>query len=63
MQVEFFDSPIVTTIEPLTVFYPAENYHADYYLRNPAQPYCHFVVKPKVDKVKKLFSDKLKTHH
>ena len=56
-----FDSPIVTAIEPVTIFYPAENYHSDYYLRNPAQSYCHFVVKPKVDKVKKLFSDKLKT--
>lgn len=55
-----FDAPIVTTIEPLTVFYPAENYHNNYYKNNPAQPYCYYVIKPKVDKLKKVFADKLK---
>ncbi|MEP6596771.1 MAG: peptide-methionine (S)-S-oxide reductase MsrA [Ginsengibacter sp.] len=55
-----FESPIVTTIEAFTNFYPAENYHKDYYKNNSAQPYCHFVIKPKMDKLKKVFSDKLK---
>lgn len=55
-----FDGPIVTTIEPLTVFYPAEDYHANYYNRNKSQSYCHFVIKPKIEKLHKLFADKLK---
>src|SRR6185312_11844627 len=55
-----FDAPIVTTIEPFTVFYPAENYHSNYYNRNPSQPYCYYVIKPKVEKLGKVFADKLK---
>ncbi len=55
-----FDSPIVTEISHFTNFYPAENYHQDYYNQNGSQPYCQFVVKPKVDKLKKYFSEKLK---
>lgn len=55
-----FDKPIVTSIEPFKVFWPAENYHTDYYLNNPAQSYCYFVIKPKMDKLKKVFSHKLK---
>ncbi|MCE7056020.1 peptide-methionine (S)-S-oxide reductase MsrA [Algoriphagus sp. AGSA1] len=55
-----FDSPIVTEITHFTNFYPAENYHQDYYNQNGTQPYCQFVVKPKVDKLKKYFSEKLK---
>lgn len=55
-----FSKPIVTTLEPLTVFYPAENYHQDYYLQNGIAPYCQFVVRPKVEKFKKEFSNKLK---
>ena len=55
-----FDAPIVTSIEPFTVFYPAENYHDNYYNRNPSQPYCYYVIKPKVEKLKKLFAEKLK---
>ena len=55
-----FDKPIVTTIEPLTVFYPAEDNHSNYYKTHPSQSYCHFVIKPKVDKLHKLFADKLK---
>ncbi|MEP7166113.1 MAG: peptide-methionine (S)-S-oxide reductase MsrA [Ferruginibacter sp.] len=54
-----FGKPIVTTLEPLTVFYPAENYHHDYYLQNGIAPYCQFVVRPKVEKFKKEFSGKL----
>ncbi|MDB5223013.1 MAG: msrA [Chitinophagaceae bacterium] len=55
-----FDKPIVTEIEPFTIFYPAENYHQDYYNNNGAQPYCSYVIKPKVEKFKKVFKDKLK---
>lgn len=55
-----FDTPIVTTIEPFTVFYPAENYHSNYYLNHPSQSYCYYVIKPKMDKLKKVFSHKLK---
>lgn len=45
-----FASPIVTQIEPATAFWPAEAYHQDYFARNPYQPYCAFVVAPKVKK-------------
>lgn len=55
-----FGDPIVTEISAFTNFYPAENYHQDYFNQNGAQPYCQFVVKPKVDKLKKFFSDRLK---
>ncbi len=55
-----FGKPIVTTLEPFTKFYPAENYHQDYYIQNSIAPYCQFVVKPKLEKFKKLFIDKLK---
>ena len=56
-----FSKPIVTTLEPLTKFYPAENYHQDYYLQNGVAPYCQFVVKPKVEKFKKEFSSRLRS--
>ncbi len=55
-----FSKPIVTTLEPFTLFYQAENYHQDYYLQNGIAPYCQFVVKPKVEKFKKSFSGMLK---
>jgi len=55
-----YTNPIVTEIEALDKFYRAENYHDDYYKNNPDQGYCRFVIKPKVDKVKKVFKDKLK---
>ncbi|MBC8353399.1 MAG: peptide-methionine (S)-S-oxide reductase MsrA [Planctomycetes bacterium] len=55
-----FRAPIVTEITAATIFYKAENYHQDYYALNPYQGYCAFVVKPKVDKVRKVFKDKLK---
>lgn len=51
-----FRSPIVTSIEPFTVFYPAENYHDDYYNRNSQAPYCQFVIRPKVEKFLKMSS-------
>ena len=55
-----FDKPIVTTIEPFVEFFPAEPEHLDYYNRHPDQAYCHFVVRPKVQKLQKYFADKLK---
>ena len=55
-----FDNPIVTTLEPFTVFYPAEAYHQNYYRNNTSQGYCQFVIRPKVEKFEKVFKDKLK---
>ncbi|HNP19294.1 MAG TPA: peptide-methionine (S)-S-oxide reductase MsrA [Fulvivirga sp.] len=54
-----FDNPVVTEISPASAFYVAEEAHQNYYNQNSNQPYCSFVVKPKVDKVKKLFAEKL----
>lgn len=55
-----FDRPIVTEITPFSNFYPAENYHQDYFNLNGMQPYCQFVIRPKVEKLKKYFKEKLK---
>ena len=55
-----WDDPIVTQIEPLDVFYPAEDYHRDYFERNPNQGYCSIVIAPKVAKARKQYLDKLK---
>jgi peptide-methionine (S)-S-oxide reductase len=52
--------PIATTVEPLTVFYPAEDYHSDYFAKNPGQGYCRAVVAPKVQKARKTFAALLK---
>lgn len=57
-----FDAPIVTTFEPFTRFYKAENYHQNYYNENGSEPYCQFVIRPKVEKFKKVFKDKLRRH-
>jgi peptide-methionine (S)-S-oxide reductase len=54
-----WDDPIVTTVEPLGTFYPAEAYHDNYFERNPGNPYCAVVVAPKVSKARKLFFEKL----
>ena len=54
-----YSDPIVTEIEPLDTFYPAEDYHQDYFARNPAQPYCQAVIAPKVSKLRALYLDKL----
>jgi len=51
--------PIVTQIVPLTTFYPAEQYHQDYYANNAAQPYCQIVIAPKVAKFRKKYLDRL----
>ena len=56
-----FDKPIVTEITPFTKFYPAEDYHQQYFENNEgANPYCKIVIRPKVDKFRKVFKDKLK---
>jgi peptide-methionine (S)-S-oxide reductase len=55
-----FPSPIVTVVEPASAFYPAEDYHQQYFENNPNQPYCTFVVSPKVQKFRKKFGDRLK---
>ncbi len=55
-----WDQPIVTEVLPAPVFYPAEDYHRDYFMRNPQQPYCQVVVAPKVAKLRARFSGKLK---
>lgn len=47
---QIFSAPIVTEIVPAETFYPAEHYHVNYYKRNPNQPYCAVVIKPKLDK-------------
>jgi peptide-methionine (S)-S-oxide reductase len=54
-----WDQPIVTEISPLPTFYAAEEYHRDYFRLNPSQGYCQFVIRPKMDKFRKAFSDKL----
>jgi peptide-methionine (S)-S-oxide reductase len=55
-----YSAPVVTEISPFTKFYKAEDYHQNYYNENGSQPYCVFVVKPKLDKFKKVFKDKIK---
>ena len=57
---KLWDEPVVTELKPLEAFYPAEEYHRDYYRRNPNQGYCRAVIAPKVAKVRKLYFDKLK---
>ena len=54
------DTPIVTEIRPVEPFYIAENYHQNYFRYNSNQPYCRLVISPKIDKLKKHFSDRLK---
>lgn len=55
-----WEKPIVTEISPLINFYKAEEYHKNYFERNPENMYCQSVVRPKVEKFKKVFSNKLK---
>lgn len=55
-----FNDPIVTEITPYTVFYKAEDYHQNYYNLNGNVPYCNIVIKPKLEKFKKVFAEKLK---
>ena len=55
-----WDKPIVTLVEPLINYYPAEDYHNNYFALNPENPYCNAVVRPKVEKFRKVFSSRLK---
>ncbi len=55
-----FDRKIVTEVTPFAVFYPAEDYHDNFYARNKTQPYCAAVIPPKLKKLEKYFEDKLK---
>src|SRR6266511_369808 len=55
-----WDDPIVTEVVPFEAFYPAEEYHRDYYRRNPNQGYCRVVIAPKVAKVRKAYFEKLR---
>jgi peptide-methionine (S)-S-oxide reductase len=55
-----YDAPIVTEVTPFEKFWPAENYHQEYFLNNPSQPYCTAVVAPKVRKFRAKFADRLK---
>ncbi|NNF81809.1 MAG: peptide-methionine (S)-S-oxide reductase MsrA [Flavobacteriaceae bacterium] len=57
---QYYDDPIVTEVSALDVFYEAEDYHQNYYRENPNQGYCNFVITPKLNKLRKLYSDKLK---
>lgn len=53
------DAPIVTEVKPLEVFYPAEAYHQDYYRQHRSQPYCAFVISPKLAKFRKRFASRI----
>lgn len=55
-----WDDPIVTEISPVQEFYLAEDYHQDYFRKNPYQGYCQFVIGPKMEKFRKVFSESLK---
>ena len=55
-----WDNPVITEISASSNFYPAENYHQDYFNKNSNQPYCSFVIRPKQEKFKKAFKNKLK---
>ncbi|KKO45585.1 methionine sulfoxide reductase A [Arsukibacterium ikkense] len=57
---QLFDQPIVTEISPASTFYPAEDYHQGYFLQNPQQGYCQFIVAPKMAKFRQLFSQLMK---
>lgn len=55
-----YDKPIVTEVSPFTKFYKAEDYHQDYYNQNKSEPYCQYVIQPKLEKFRKVFKEKLK---
>jgi len=55
-----WDDPIVTEVVPFETFYPAEDYHQEYYRRNSYQPYCQMVIAPKVAKFRKMYLERLK---
>ena len=55
--------PVVTVVMPLEVFYPAEEYHHNYFARNPEQGYCQIIIKPKLTKLRTIYSKLLKNEH
>jgi len=55
-----WSAPVVTEIVPFKAFYKAEDYHQEYYKANPEQPYCSFVIAPKIKKFRELYRNKLK---
>ena len=56
---KIFEQPIVTEISPITEFFVAEDYHHNYYNNNGSQPYCYYVIRPKLEKFKQIFKEKL----
>jgi methionine-S-sulfoxide reductase len=56
-----WDDPVVTELEPLTKFWPAEDYHKDYFANNPEQAYCQLIINPKLNKFRQKFKEKLKS--
>jgi peptide-methionine (S)-S-oxide reductase len=61
MNDKLFDTPIVTEVVPISTFYIAESYHQEYFVQNPSQPYCTYLIGPKVAKFRQQFVDKLKS--
>ena len=55
-----FDEPIVTEVTPAVKFYKAEDYHQNYFITNPLKPYCAFIIQPKLNKLAKQFSERIK---
>jgi peptide-methionine (S)-S-oxide reductase len=55
-----FPSPVVTTVEPVKDFFIAENYHQEYYANNSSQPYCQFVISPKMKKFQQKYAERMK---
>lgn len=60
---KLFDKKIVTEVKKLNEFYPAEEYHKNYYIKNKEQPYCSYVISPKVEKIKKEFKKLTKWYY
>lgn len=56
-----YEDPVVTEISPLVNWYPAEGYHQNYYRQHTTQPYCAFLITPKLAKFRKMYADKLKS--
>jgi peptide-methionine (S)-S-oxide reductase len=56
-------NPIVTEVKPLDIFYPAEDYHQDYFKRNPYQGYCQIVIAPKITNFRRKYADRLKANN
>jgi peptide-methionine (S)-S-oxide reductase len=54
-----WEKPIVTEISPFTIFYKAENYHQNYYKQHPQEPYCRYVIQPKLDKFRQIFGSEI----